>query len=100
MTAANIQNQRKNQASTIKPDANAPPLAAWWYHAVDAPLVDPVSLRQEKATRSASVSSSSITETTTSTTTTTQVKSKVSPKNWVAFSGRDSAAIEKAYQVI
>lgn len=89
------------------------------YHAVDSPLVDPVSIRQEKAaksaTRSASMSSSSTTEmtsssttgttttattvTATSTATATQAKTKVPPKNWVAFSGRDSAAIEKAYQV-
>lgn len=69
---------------------------------MDSPLVDPVSIRQEKAaksaTRSASMSSSSTTETTT-TATATQAKTKVPPKNWVAFSGRDSAAIEKAYQV-
>ncbi|KAI8093670.1 DDHD domain-containing protein [Halteromyces radiatus] len=104
MTSTSTQHQRKQPHEVnLMPDPSAPPLVVRWYHAADAPLIDPVSIRQEKAKNTTVTSTSTSTTTTATTTTTTttgttQAKTKVSPKSWVPFSGRDSSAIEKAYQ--
>ncbi|ORZ20251.1 DDHD domain-domain-containing protein, partial [Absidia repens] len=97
MTVSNqsIQPQRKHPSTNPALDPNAPPLIAQWFHASDAPIVDPVTIRQEKAAKTASRSSTSSSSTST---TTTPSKPKASPKTWVPFSVRDSSAIEKAYQ--
>ncbi|ORX55645.1 hypothetical protein DM01DRAFT_258558 [Hesseltinella vesiculosa] len=55
------------------------------FHAIDAPLVDPMELRRSNTV-------SSITPTTPA------KKPTPAPKDWVPFSKRDSSAIEQAYQ--
>lgn len=60
------------------------------FHAIDNPVMDPISVRRAK-------SSSTLNKTPTPKSPSTP-KLKLSSK-WVPFSQRDSAALEKAYQV-
>ncbi|CAO3623533.1 unnamed protein product [Cunninghamella blakesleeana] len=99
--------QRKQSVKDLISNPNAPPLTARWFHAVDAPTVDPVSIRRQKtlsrtdsmkSTTTASTTTTTTTSTTTSSSTSSTSKNKVQPKNWIPFSKRDSKAIEEAYQ--
>ncbi|KAI7892956.1 DDHD domain-containing protein [Mucor mucedo] len=69
------------------PDLDVPPLIPRWFHAIDNPVMDPISLRRAK-------SSSTLNKPPKSPST---PKPKLSSK-WVPFSQRDSSALEKAYQ--
>jgi hypothetical protein len=64
-------------------------LLVYRFHAIDQPVVDPLAIRRAKSTTSLKK---------------TPPKSPSSPKvkppsKWIAFSKRDSSALEKAYQV-
>ncbi|KAG1150853.1 hypothetical protein G6F37_001601 [Rhizopus arrhizus] len=79
--------RRNPRRINLIPDLDVPPLIPRWFHAINNPVIDPVSLRKAK-------SSSTINKT-------PIPKSPSIPKvstKWVPFSQRDSAALEKAYQ--
>ncbi|CEG68513.1 hypothetical protein RMATCC62417_04761 [Rhizopus microsporus] len=65
--------QISDQTDTLTP----PSLVAHWFHAIDSPIVDPIALRKAKRLGVAE-------------------QTKSLPKNWVPFSKRDNAALEKA----
>ncbi|KAI7870846.1 DDHD domain-containing protein [Spinellus fusiger] len=77
--------RRTNRARSLIPDADAPLLVPHWFHAIDNPLVDPVSIRTAKLSSPKKMP-----------------KSPSAPKSkataWLPFSKRDSNALEKAYQ--
>ncbi|KAI8338230.1 DDHD domain-containing protein [Chlamydoabsidia padenii] len=82
------QKRRSVRPTSILPDPDVPPLTAHWFHALDQPVVDPLAIRRAKSTNNLKK---------------TPPKSPSSPKlkppsKWIAFSKRDSAALEKAYQ--
>ncbi|KAI9028837.1 DDHD domain-containing protein [Phycomyces nitens] len=73
--------QPTTRRSSIIPDDDVPSLAIRWFHALDSPIVDPISLRRAKSLpRSA-----------------TPPKLRTPSKNWMPFSKRDSEALETAY---
>ncbi|KAL0146365.1 DDHD domain-containing protein [Mucor lusitanicus] len=82
--------QRRNpRPLSLIPDLDVPPLVPRWFHAIDNPVIDPISIRRAK-------SSSTLNKTPIPKSPSTP-KLKLSSK-WVPFSQRDSAALEKAYQ--
>ncbi|CAO3611549.1 unnamed protein product [Mucor hiemalis] len=82
--------QRRNpRPLSLIPDSNVPPLVPQWFHAIDNPVTDPVSVRRAR-------SSSTLNKTPAPKSPSTP-KLKLSSK-WVPFSQRDSAALEKAYK--
>ncbi|KAI8992095.1 hypothetical protein BDF20DRAFT_86566 [Mycotypha africana] len=82
--------RRNPRPINLIPDLDVPPLIPRWFHAIDNPIIDPVSIRRAKSNPSLRKSSSSpkLHNKTTSST----------ASKWVAFSKRDSIALEKAYQ--
>ncbi|CAO3601170.1 unnamed protein product [Absidia cylindrospora] len=79
--------RRSVRPTSLIPDPDVPALTAHWFHAIDQPVVDPLAIRRAKSTTSLKK----------------PPKSPLSPKvkppsKWIAFSKRDSMALEKAYQ--
>ncbi|KAI9247727.1 DDHD domain-containing protein [Sporodiniella umbellata] len=79
--------RRNPRPLNLIPDLDVPPLMPRWFHAINNPILDPISIRKAKSTN-----------------TLNKVpipKSPSIPKaitKWVPFSQRDSIALEKAYQ--
>ncbi|KAL7330958.1 hypothetical protein PS15p_203222 [Mucor circinelloides] len=78
----------------------APLLKVHWFHAIDRPIVDPIAIRKAKREKTLtninlSSSASSISS---ESSTSSSLSSKNKPKNWVPFSKRDNAALEKAFE--
>lgn len=70
------------------------------FHAIDRPIVDPIAIRKAKREKTLtninlSSSASSISS---ESSTSSSLSSKNKPKNWVPFSKRDNAALEKAFE--
>ncbi|RUP23231.1 LOW QUALITY PROTEIN: hypothetical protein BC936DRAFT_139035, partial [Jimgerdemannia flammicorona] len=89
---------KRRSIAIVQPELDIPRLPVRWFHAVDVPISDPKVERLKKRTASGSRESSSVSSASTSTQTSSTPATK--PKqsaNWVAFSKRDSNALEKAY---
>ncbi|KAI8985203.1 DDHD domain-containing protein [Pilobolus umbonatus] len=82
--------RRNPRPLNLIPDLDVPPLTPRWFHAIDNPIIDPISIRKAK-------SSSFINKSNPPPKSPSTPKLKMSSK-WVPFSQRDSAALEKAYQ--
>ncbi|KAI9498558.1 DDHD domain-containing protein [Zychaea mexicana] len=88
-------NRRVARPRSLIPDSDVPNLAVRWFHAIDNPITDPISVRKAKSLsrRSTQTSTSSP-----STNSSMGSPKKLPPKEWLPFSKRDSNALEKAYQ--
>lgn len=69
------------------------------FHAIDNPVTDPVSVRRARSSSTLNKSASASAGAGAAPKSPSTPKLKLSSK-WVPFSQRDSAALEKAYQVI
>ncbi|KAG1436903.1 hypothetical protein G6F56_013355 [Rhizopus delemar] len=79
--------RRNPRPLNLIPDLDVPPLIPRWFHAINNPVIDPVSIRKAKSSNALNK--------------TPIPKSPSIPKvitKWVPFSQRDSVALEKAYQ--
>ncbi|KAI7847447.1 DDHD domain-containing protein [Circinella umbellata] len=85
--------RRVGRPRSLIPDADVPNLAVRWFHAIDNPITDPISIRKAKTLSRRSTQSSA-----TSPNFNISSPKKVPPKEWLPFSKRDSNALEKAYQ--
>ncbi|KAI9250566.1 DDHD domain-containing protein [Phascolomyces articulosus] len=83
-------NRRVGRPRSLIPDPDVPSLAVRWFHAIDNPITDPISIRKAK-TISRRSTQSSVSPGIAS-------PKKSPPKEWLPFSKRDSNALEKAYQ--
>ncbi|KAG2175583.1 hypothetical protein INT43_001230 [Umbelopsis isabellina] len=87
---------RPPRPRSLNPEPDVPPLEVRWFHATDNPINDPTKLRRERSQtfKSRSGSSSPVPNASLPPT----PKAKAQPSSWIAFSKRDSLALEKAYQ--
>ncbi|KAI8140561.1 DDHD domain-containing protein [Fennellomyces sp. T-0311] len=83
-------NRRVGRPRSLIPDPDVPSLTVRWFHAIDNPITDPISIRKSRTL--------SRKGTQTSTSPGLLSPKRLPPKEWIPFSKRDSSALEKAYQ--
>ncbi|KAI9271054.1 DDHD domain-containing protein [Helicostylum pulchrum] len=89
LSRGHVTPRRNPRPLGLMPDLDVPPLIPRWFHAIDNPLLDPISIRRAKSSTTLNKNFPPKSPST--------PKPKLSSK-WVPFSQRDSAALEKAYQ--
>ncbi|KAI8581099.1 hypothetical protein K450DRAFT_234642 [Umbelopsis ramanniana AG] len=87
---------RPPRPRSLNPEPDVPTLDARWFHAADNPISDPAKIRRARSQTFKSHSGSSSPNPNSSLPPTP--KAKAQPSSWIAFSNRDSLALERAYQ--